>query len=62
MWASGNSSPTSRAEISCTSTPHHRLKADTRRYSSSRSASVATSMKPTGLKPVDSPVSASRRA
>ncbi len=58
MWASGNSSFTSPAEISWTSTPQNRLKAETRRYSSSRSGSVATSMKPTGLNPVASPVSA----
>ena len=60
--ASGNSVFTSAGEISCTSTPHQRLKAATRRYSSRRSASAATSMKPTGLNPVAWPVSASSRA
>jgi hypothetical protein len=54
-------SATSAAEISCTSTPQYRLNADTRRYSSSRSASVAISMNPTGLNPVARPVSASSR-
>ena len=59
--ASGNSRLTSAGEISSTSTPQWRLKAATRRYSSSRSASAATSMKPTGMKPVAWPVSASSR-
>ena len=42
--------------------PQWRLNADTRRYSSSRSRSHASSMKPTGLNPVACPVSASSRA
>ncbi len=54
--ASGNSRFTSDGEISCTSTPQKRLNAATRRYSSSRSASAATSMNPTGLNPVACPV------
>ena len=41
--------------------PMYRLNVETRRYSSSRPSSDASSMKPTGLKPVASPVSASSR-
>ena len=60
--ASGKSSFTFAGEISWTSTPQYRLNAVMRRYSSRRSLSAATSMKPTGLKPVESPVSSSSRA
>ena len=59
--AIGNSSPTSRGLISCTSTPQCRLNAETRRYSSRRPASAATSISPIGRKPVAWPVSASSR-
>ena len=53
--ASGNSSAISQGPISSTSRPCTRWKAATRRYSSSRSASAAASMSPTGLKPVATP-------
>ena len=62
ILASGKSSATCRGESSCTSTPQCRLKVETRRYSSRRSLSAATSIKPHCLSPVAWPVSASRRA
>ena len=60
--AQGNSSAISRGEISSTSRPRCRWNAATRRYSCSRSSSAAASIRPTGLKPVATPVSASSRA
>ncbi len=60
--AQGKSAFISAGEISSTSRPRWRWNAATRRYSSSRSASAAASISPTGLKPVAWPVSASNRA
>ncbi len=62
VLAQGKRSDISRGEISSTSSPRCRWKAATRRYSSSRASSAAASIRPTGLKPVACPVSASSRA